>query len=98
VKAKAVKAARTAAKIEAIRVLDGNEPPRWQRAIFKLIFFFPDNREKDPDNCAASCKAYIDGLADARIVGNDKNLWPERPVIFYRSKMPRVEIEIEPIC
>lgn len=36
-----------------------------------LTFYPPDRRRRDLDGCIASCKAYLDGLADA--LGVDDN-------------------------
>lgn len=36
-----------------------------------LTFYPPDKRRRDLDGCIASCKAYLDGLADA--LGVDDN-------------------------
>lgn len=36
-----------------------------------LTFYPPDRRRRDLDGCIASCKAYLDGLADA--MGVDDN-------------------------
>jgi hypothetical protein len=35
-----------------------------------------------------------DGLQDAGVIENDKELWPERPVIVTRDANPRVELVI----
>lgn len=97
VKSKAVKAARMTARIEARRVLSDArmEPPRWKVATMSVVLFLgPRNKQPDPDNIIASLKAYIDGLADAGIVANDKNLWPERPEIRRVERLARVEIKI----
>lgn len=59
-----------------------------------VLFLGPRNKQPDPDNIIASLKAYIDGLADAGIVANDKNLWPERPEIRRVERLARVEIKI----
>lgn len=95
VKAKAVKAARTAAKKEAERVLEGAPPPRWEKAKLVVTFFLlPKHRGQDPTNAIYSLKAYIDGLEDAGIVKNDRGLFPERPRFVKTDRMPRVELEI----
>ena len=96
-KARMVKAARGAARLEAVRVLDGRTPPRWGKAKFRpAVFLAPKNRQPDPDNLLASLKSYIDGLADAGIVANDRDLWPERPTFSRVEKFPRIEITITP--
>ena len=97
IKARMVKAARGAARVEALRVLDGRPAPRWGRATLQpAVFLGPKNRQPDPDNLLASLKSYIDGLADAGIVANDKDLWPERPTFSRVTKFPRIEITILP--
>ena len=83
--------------MEVLRVLAGETPPRWGKAVYKAVFLFPDARRRDPDNCIASLKAYLDGIADAGLVANDCDLWPVRPEIRQCariSRMPRVEITI----
>ena len=97
VKAKAKKLARALASKEAGRVLceARMEPPRWCKAGMKAVFFLlPKQQQPDPDNIMAMLKPYIDGLADAGIVANDKNLWPERPEVRRVERLPRVEITI----
>lgn len=96
-KRKARREARLAAAEEARRVLSDNqmEPPRWGKASMGVVLFLgPRNKQPDPDNLIASLKPYIDGLADAGIVANDKNLWPDRPEIRRVERLPRVEITI----
>lgn len=41
-----------------------------------LTFHPPDARRRDLDNCLASCKAQIDGIADA--LGVNDSLWQIR--------------------
>ena len=97
VKSKAVKAARKLAFIEARRVLSdlGIEPPRWVKAKERTVLFLTAKmNQPDPDNFMAMLKPYRDGLADAGIVANDKNLWPERPEIVRVERLPRIEITI----
>lgn len=95
-KARAVKAARVAARIEAVRVLNGIRAPRWPRAGYCATLFHLTARTPDPDNFNASLKAYLDGIADAGVVSNDRGLWPERPQFCRVERMPRVEITITP--
>ncbi len=74
------------------------EPPRWKAASMSVaVFLGPRNKQPDPDNLLASLKAYIDGLADAGVVANDKNLWPDRPRIERVERLARVEITIKQI-
>lgn len=99
VKARAVRAARMVALAEARRVLDdlGCPPPRWPRASMRAnVYVLSAKRRPDPDNLMASLKAYLDGLASAGIVANDKELWPERPRFHTCERLPRIEITICP--
>lgn len=41
----------------------------------RVTFHAPDKRHRDRDNCIASCKAYMDGIADALGV-NDRRFEP----------------------
>lgn len=98
-KAKAVTAARVAAACEANRVLFDSKtytPPKWSKARCKAVLYHTRAVTPDPDNFIASLKPYLDGLADAGIVANDRELWPERPEYVRVKRLPRVEITIEP--
>ena len=44
----------------------------------QYIFYPPDRRHRDKDNCLAMMKAYQDGVADALGI-NDKHFVPEKP-------------------
>lgn len=91
-----IKAHRTTAKIEALRVLEGRVAPRWGRARLNVMLFHLTKRTPDPDNFIASLKPYLDGLADAGIVANDRGLWPERPIFFQCDRLPHVRLTITP--
>ena len=96
-KAKVIKAARAAAKREAGRALDGRTPPLWGKAsVTAVLFTTSAGRPRDPDNFIASLKPYFDGIADAGLVGNDRNLWPDRPRFEKCLTMPRVELTVTP--
>ena len=98
VKSKAVKESRRTACIEALRVLGdaGMPAPYWAKAKMRVVVFTATARRPDPGNLMASLKAYEDGFADAGVILNDRNLWPERPEFRKSERMPRVEITIEP--
>lgn len=95
-KARATKAARGRAKLEAIRVLDRRPKPLWRQARYTATLYTMTGRRRDPDNFIASLKPSLDGIADAGIVRNDRDLWPERPRFERTDRFPRVEIEIVP--
>jgi hypothetical protein len=96
VKARFTKAARVAAKLEAVRVLEGRFAPKWPKVAAKVVLFHLGAKTMDPDNFIASLKAYFDGICDAGVVLNDRGLWPERPRFERVDRMPRVEITISP--
>lgn len=93
----AFRKAKAVAVAEAKRVLAdaGMEPPSWKRARYWLVLYHVKPMRLDPDNLVASCKAYIDGMAAAGLIANDKDLWPERPRAERVARMPRIEITIE---
>ncbi len=88
VRAKAVKQLRTAAKYCAYsamgRVPDGSmfDGPV---AIRTTIAWEPRRRIMDGDNALACCKALFDGLQDARIIQDDKQV-THLPVVQTRDK------------
>ena len=64
-----------ATKKQAIENFKGN-------ILLKYIFHFPNDRQRDLDNCLASCKAYQDGIALALEI-NDNRF---RPIILDRGE------------
>ena len=93
-KATAVKRYRKAAWAAAMGALRGAQPPMWLKARAHICAFYPTLQRPDPDNLVSSCKSVFDGFADAGIVANDKDLWPERPTISKDKNNPRIEITI----
>lgn len=96
---KAVKAARETAATEARRVLaDAKmEPPHWRKARYTATLYMVGRmKQPDPGNFIASLKPYEDGIEDAGIIWDDKELWPERPKFIHVERMPRIEIAITP--
>lgn len=96
--AEAKRKARLAAKIEAARVLAdaGIRAPKWGKARMAVTLFHLTARTPDPGNLMASLKAYEDGLQDAGIIANDRNLWPDRPRYQRVARMARIEITVTP--
>jgi len=70
-RARATKAARSAAAW-AIRAALGPAKPDWPGARVSLTFRPPDRRRRDLQNCIASAKALMDGIADAIGVDDSK--------------------------
>jgi len=88
VRHKNTKLLREAAAWYARAALKGQEPPRWKKATVQIHAFV--KRMIDPTNLIDRCKAYFDGFEDAGIVINDRDLWPQRPVIEKDLKNPRI--------
>lgn len=76
-KAEATKQYRGCAHIAAkaqMNELRWPKPPHWERATIEAIFIVRTNRHRDRDNLLASLKAAFDGLADSRLIANDRGL------------------------
>jgi len=93
-KARAAKAYRKRAWASTLAATGAGLPERWRRASVQVVAFFPTARHPDPDNLIASLKAAFDGIADAGLIANDKELWPLRPVIGKDKANPRIELTI----
>ena len=65
VKSKAVKAYRREAWIEGLRAKWDKLDPAVGLIGLRVVFQPPSNRRYDMDNCVASIKSLLDGLADA---------------------------------
>jgi hypothetical protein len=92
-KSGAVKQYRFQAHMKALAAM-GNQRAGWEKAKVHITAYFPTARHLDPTNLIDALKPAFDGLEDAEVILNDKNLWPERPVIVTRDKNPRVELVI----
>jgi crossover junction endodeoxyribonuclease RusA len=96
-KARAVKTYRTETCLRAIRAISSNEMSdklAWKKATVQVTAYFPTARHLDPTNLIDALKSAFDGLQDAGVIEDDKDLWPLRPVIVTRDKNPRVELVI----
>lgn len=94
-KGRATKKARTRAKVEVMAMLPGGYRPRAANAKVQITWFAKTRRFPDPDNALSNCKAYFDGLTDAGLFCDDKNI-THLPVRFEVSKTnPRVELTVE---
>ncbi len=92
-KARAVRAYRMQSKL-ASKQAHGGKYPLWQKAKVHITAYFPTARHLDPTNLIDALKPAFDGLQDAGVIENDKELWPERPVIVTRDSNPRVELTV----
>ncbi len=96
-KAAAVKTCRTETRLIAVRAIASSEMSDglpWKKASVKVTAYFPTARHLDPTNLIDALKPAFDGLQDAGVIENDKELWPERPVIVTKDKNPRVELTV----
>jgi hypothetical protein len=92
VKARLVKAHRIRAKLAALSI--AGYTPAWEKASLHSEWRFPTARFWDADNCIASLKSYIDGIADAGLVANDRAIWPERPTMAKDKDNPCVVLTL----
>jgi crossover junction endodeoxyribonuclease RusA len=95
-KAKKVKAARGVAWWYAKVDADWT-PTHWTNAISTVVWYAKTATHPDPDNALAMLKPYFDGLADAGVLANDRNL-AHNPIRFEKDRAnPRVELTISMI-
>jgi crossover junction endodeoxyribonuclease RusA len=94
-KARAVKNYRNTAWLAAAAALGPGRPaPRWTRARVVIVWYTKTDRHPDRDNALASLKAAFDGLTDAGIITDDKELFHEPIEFRVDAKRPRVEITV----
>ena len=93
-KAKATALYRELACLVAKKALGTAPAPMWDKASVHYSFYFATNRFWDPSNACGSMKAAEDGLQDAGIIRNDRNLWPDRPSLAKDAANPRVVITV----
>lgn len=96
-KARATRSYRTAAAFYARDAMaTAGIRGGWTDAEVQAQFFFPTSHRRDADNLLASLKAAFDGLADAGVVTNDRNLI-HLPVMQSKDRDdPRVVLRITP--
>jgi hypothetical protein len=73
-------------------VLDGKTPPLWKEATYKIVAH--TQAQWDDDNVISSLKGARDGLADACIVSNDRNLRITGVEWRRACGMPRIELHV----
>ncbi len=96
-KAKHAKKQREDAYIAAqVAVVGRMSYPKFKSASTSAVFYFRTKHSRDIDNLTAWLKATYDGLADARIVDNDKCFVEHAARCEYDKNDPRVEITINP--
>ena len=95
-KATKVKAARNCAYWFAA-VDSSCQPQRWTNAISTVVWYTKTKRRPDADNALAMLKPTFDGLADAGVLANDRNL-AHNPIRFEVDREnPRVEVTISEV-
>lgn len=96
VKAKAVKAARASAKLAAYLAMRKAKWPKavYDEAVTQIVFTQKIRRRIDRDNCLSSCKAYLDGLADAGVIKDDCG-FTHKPIRIEQGPFRKIVIEIE---
>lgn len=99
VKAAATKAFRTEAQLMAINAMNEQlrplaKRPRWKSAKVQCTFYRRTRHKTDPDNLISSVKAAFDGLTDAGVWSDDRDLTHLPPVTKHDPKNPRLEIEV----
>ena len=95
-KATKVRAARRTAHTLCIATV-GHGAMLWTDAISTVVWYTKTATHPDPDNALAMLKPYFDGMADAGVLANDRNL-SHNPIRFEKDKAnPRVELTITKI-
>ena len=72
------------------------DKPMWEKANVRLIAHFPTLAFPDPINFYDRMKAAFDGLQDAGLLKDDKNLWPNGGEFHKDAANPRVVIVVTP--
>lgn len=93
-KARAVKAARCAAKLECMALLPAGYKPRFPKGTAQVEWIAKTRVHPDGDNALATCKAVFDGITDSGFLADDKEL-THQPVRFGVDKAnPRLVVTI----
>ena len=91
-KAAQVKRARAWAWAKA-----GHVTTRWTNAISTVVWYTQTKRRPDADNALAMLKPTFDGLTDAGVLANDRDL-AHNPIRFEVDRSnPRVEVTISEV-
>lgn len=94
----AIASARHAAKILALQAVGSGNAPQWGEGRIVLHFCWDwrgESRRRYPDrsNAVASCKPYIDGLVDAGIYEDDRDVSAECGEWGIDQENPRLVME-----
>lgn len=93
-KAKAAKLYRSTVLVDVISALS-DIPSRMGKATLSLHYFVPTAHDHDDDNLAAWFKAGRDGLADAGLVANDKDIRLKEVKFEKDAARPRLVVRLE---
>lgn len=73
---------------------EAREAGGWKKASVQAVYHFKRHRDRDHDGLIDWLKAYLDGMADARLIVNDCGLTHLPPEIVEGSTDPRVELHV----
>jgi len=93
-KAKAKKWYRSMSNIAARELLNATMP--WKEAEIRVAYHHKTRRFCDPDNILASLKSAFDGLVDAGVLADDRDVTYPPVVREHDKENPRVELTV--IC
>lgn len=77
-----------------IAAMATGQKPGWKEAQIRVTWFSKTARVIDRDNILAYLKSAFDGLTDAGILADDRDVTHLPPIREKDAKNPRVEIEI----
>jgi hypothetical protein len=97
-KSKVVANYRMIAKMIALDALNRGEQAVRGPHVINYTFFVPDNRKRDRANMVQQCKAFIDGICDAKAIDGDhwQVSWIGTINVEIGSKIGGVRLEIVP--
>jgi len=95
-KARAVKAYREEARIQALKAIrvTRRPAPKMVEAKVGATFFFALERRRDPDNLLASIKSAFDGIVDSGMLADDNKLTHLPAQIGVDRYYPRLVITV----
>lgn len=91
--AKAKKAAKALTAALAREAMTG-PAPRWKRAWIDVTWYTKTPQRPDEDNARASLKAHYDGLQDAEVIENDRELKTRTSTFGVDCENPRVILTV----
>jgi Holliday junction resolvase RusA-like endonuclease len=93
IKSSLILESRKRAKQVALKAIEqSNHTFPWHESILQPIWFNRTNNQLDRDNILTSLKSSIDGIAEAGLIKNDRDLFPLPAVRKIDPDNPRVEL------